>query len=316
MSIDDRVEGESSHDTPPCPALPPRDRDGHKGTFGTVLIVGGCMRLPRVMLGGPVIAARAALRTGCGLAELAVPEPLAPSALVALESATAHALPVDDGGALLPSRCAEILDPVIDRANAVVLGPALGGGFEVEQLVVRLLGRVHCPLVIDADGLNALARLEDFPRDMREAPIILTPHPGEYQRLAEALGLEPSSAVDDADRGAAADALAQRVGCVVVLKGARTVVSDGVRHWSARAGNASLGTGGSGDALSGVLGSICAQFTRRPHQMSIFDCARIGVAVHGLAAQAWSKRHGKAGLLMEDLCDEIPDVLEDLRQRP
>ena len=315
MSIDERIAAVCGHDTSPCPALPKRDPLGHKGTFGTVLVIGGCAKLPRVMLGGPVIAGRAALRTGCGLAELAVPEPLAASALIALESATAHALPVDSHGALLPCECAELLDPILERVHAVVLGPALGDGFAIDQIVVRLLSHVRCPLVIDADGLNALSRLVDFPRDIRDGSVILTPHPGEYQRLAESLDLDPTAATDEDRRGAAADALASRVGCVVVLKGARTVVSDGVHHWSARAGNAALATGGSGDALAGIIGSIAAQFVRSPHQMSLFDCARLGVAIHGLAARAWRTRVGEAGLLACELCDEIPNVLEDLRSR-
>lgn len=315
MLIDALIEGECVGDTPPCPSIPAREASGHKGTFGTVLIIGGCVKLPRVMLGGPVIAARAALRTGCGLAELAVPEPLAALALVALESATAHALAVDAHGELVPSLCAEMLDPVIARAQSVVLGPALGEGFAVEQVVVRLLSHVRVPLIIDADGLNALSRLHHFHLEMRDASVILTPHPGEYQRLAHALDLDPSGAIDDDRRGDAADSLARRVGCVVVLKGSRTVVSDGVRRWSAHAGNAALATGGTGDALAGIIGSIAAQFTRAPHRMSLFDCARLGVAIHGLAARAWAARVGEAGLLAPELCDEIPGVLADLRHR-
>lgn len=315
MLIDALIEGESVGDTPPCPTMPARDTNGHKGTFGTVLVVGGCVKLPRVMLGGPVIAARAALRTGCGLAELAVPEPLAALVLVALESATAHALAVDLQGELLPSLCAELLDPIIARAQSVVLGPALGDGFAVDQIVVRLLSHVQVPLIIDADALNALSRLRHFPLEMRDASVILTPHPGEYQRLAQALDLDPTAAIDEMHRGDAADVLARRIGCVVVLKGARTVVSDGVHRWSAHAGNAALATGGSGDALAGIIGSIAAQFTRAPQRMSLFDCARLGVAIHGLAARAWQARVGDAGLLAQELCDEIPGVLTELRHR-
>ena len=91
------------------------------------------------------------------------------------------------------------------------------------------------------------------------------------------------------------------------------MVSDGVHQWSARAGNAALATGGTGDALAGIIGSIAAQFVRPPHRMSLFDCARLGVAIHGLAARSWSARLGEAGLLATELCDEIPSVLDDLR---
>lgn len=313
MSIDDAVDGRSSPGTDGCPSIPPRDPCGHKGTFGTVLVIGGCVKLPRVMLGGPVIAARAALRTGCGLAELAIPEPLVTAALGALHSATAHAMPVDAEGAIQPSACAQMLDPILLRAQAVVVGPALGDGFAIDQVIARLLTSVRTPLIIDADGLNALSRLIDFPRDIHDGAVVLTPHPGEYRRLAESLGLEALDPTDPAQRSHAADALARRVGCIVVLKGDRTVVSDGVHNWSAHAGNAALATGGTGDALAGIIGSLAAQFAGRAHRMSLFDCARLGVAIHGLAAKAWSQRRGEAGLLADELCDEIPSVLDALR---
>lgn len=313
MSIDHLVEGVCGHATSPCPDFPPRDQQGHKGTFGTVLILGGCVQLPRVMLGGPVIAARAALRTGCGLAQLALPEPLVIAALGALESATAVALPVDAHGELLPSAVAEILDPILERCGAVVVGPALGGGSAVGQIVVRLLSHATTPLILDADALNALARTPDFPRDIRHGAVILTPHPGEYERLARSLDLDPVLSDDDSQRGRAAEALAQRVGCIVVLKGARTFVSDGVRLWSAHAGTPALATGGSGDALAGVIASVVAQFHPASRAISLFDCARLGVALHGLAARAWSARVGDAGLLAPELCDEIPALLTALR---
>lgn len=311
MSIDALVDGVCGDGTSPCPPLPPRDSAGHKGMFGRVLVVGGCARLPRMMLGGPVLSARAAIRAGCGLAELAVPEPLAAAALASLESATGHALPVDAEGNLLPSACAEVIDPVLARSDAAVVGPALGEGFAVEQLTIHFIAHAQVPLVVDADALNALARLIDFARDMRGGPVVMTPHPGEYLRLAQALDIDGDPIGGGA--GAAAAALAQRCGCVVVLKGARTCVSDGVQHWSCHAGTAALATGGSGDALSGVIASFAAQFMRPPHRASLFDCARWGVAAHGLAARLWSVRHGSAGMLTTELCDLIPDVLGDLR---
>lgn len=311
MSIDALVQGVCGEGTNLCPALPPRDAAGHKGTFGRVLVVGGCARLPRMMLGGPVLSARAAIRAGCGLAELAVPQPVAAAALASLESATGHALPVDGEGNLLPSACAEVIDPVLARSDAAVVGPALGDGFAVEQLVIRFIAHAQVPLVVDADALNALARSVDFSRDMRGGPVVMTPHPGEYLRLAQALEIDGDPVGEGA--GAAAAALAQRCGCVVVLKGARTSVSDGIRHWSCHAGTAALATGGSGDALSGVIASFAAQFMRPPHGASLFDCARWGVAAHGLAARLWSARHGSAGMLTTELCDLLPDVLGDLR---
>lgn len=314
MSIDALVEGVCGEDTDPCPPLPRRDSVGHKGTFGTVLVIGGSMQLPRVMLGGAVIAARSALRGGAGLVQLAVPEPLIATALAALESATGQALPVDGTGDLDPSGCAAVLDEAAEGASAIVIGPALGGGEAIEQVVIRLVSHAQAPLVVDADALNALSRVRGFDRELGRAPVIMTPHPGEYARLAASLHLDPATALDDETRAAGARALARRLGCIVVLKGARTVVSDGVRNWSAHAGTAALATGGSGDALAGLCGSFIAQFSHAPNNLAIFDCARLAVAVHGLASRAWSARVGDAGMLASELCEEIPGVLASLRR--
>lgn len=315
MSIDALIEGVAREGTPPCPPLPPRDPEGHKGTFGTVVVIGGSMQLPKVMLGGAVLAARAALRGGAGLVQLALPEPLTIAGLAALESATGHALPVDDEGNLDPSGCAEVIDRALEGADAVAIGPALGGGFPVEQVVLRTIAHSRAPIVVDADALNALARTPGFDREIGSAPLVLTPHPGEYARLAAALHLSPATISTDEERCLGADALARRLGCVVVLKGSRTAVSDGVHHWSAHAGTAALATGGSGDALAGLCASFLAQFARGPSCRSVFDCARLAVAVHGLAARAWSSKHGDAGLLAGELCEEIPGVLASLRSR-
>jgi len=313
VSIDAMVEGRCAEGTPPTPELPPRDPAGHKGTFGTVVIVGGSMQLPRVMLGGAVIAARAALRSGVGKVQLAVPEPLALAALGALESATAQALPVDARGDLDPAGCAAAIDDALDGAHALAIGPALGAGHAVEQVVARTIAHARVPLIVDADALNALARTPQFDREFESARAILTPHPGEYARLAAALHLSPASADDDPSREAAAMALAQRVGCVAVVKGARTAVSDGVHTWSARAGTPALGTGGSGDALAGIAASFAAQFHRPGIDLSLFDCARLAVVVHGLAARRWSSARGDAGLLASELCELLPETLGSLR---
>lgn len=311
---------------PPVPPIPARDPAGHKGTFGTVVVVGGCAAGlgsspaagdagTRVMLGGPVLCARAALRAGCGLVDLALPAPLVPGALSALESATAHALPVDAHGELDPSASAAVLDPVLERATALAIGPGLGAGHAVAQVVVRLLARDAVPVVVDADALNALASTSRFDLDFR-APAILTPHPGEHARLAAALGLPalPEDPSPDALH-AATLAMARRIGAVVVLKGARTAVSDGLRTWSAHAGMSALATGGSGDVLAGACASMLAQFgpTSRARALDIFDCARVAVMAHGRAARIWGEGHGSAGMLAAELCDTLPKAIDLMR---
>jgi len=294
------------------PRLPPREAEGHKGTFGSVLVIGGHAANP-VMLGGPALAARAALRAGCGLCTLAMPEPLLAPALAVASSATGCALPVDAEGHLRPSAAAEVLDPLLARASAVVVGPGLGSGFAVQQLVVRLVATVDVPMVVDADALNALAATPDFAADLR-APIVITPHPGEFARLAEALGLD-ADPIAPTKREQAAGALAARLGCVVVLKGSNTVVSDGVRAWICGAVEPALATGGSGDALSGVLGGLAAQFVRADARraLPLFETACLAVQLHADSAARWAAKHGHAGMLAEEIADGIPDAMAALR---
>jgi NAD(P)H-hydrate epimerase len=185
----------------------------------------------------------------------------------------------------------------------------LGEGFPVQQLVLRVAGSAAVPVVIDADGLNALAASPCFAQDLR-APIALTPHPGEFRRLAQALELELDP-IDDAARPRAAATLAARLGCVVVLKGARTVVSDGLRCWVCTAIEPALATGGSGDALGGVLAGLAAQFVRadaaRP--ITLFDAACLAVQLHADSAARWAGSHGHAGMLAQEIADGIPDAM-------
>ncbi len=301
------------------PTLPPRDPHGHKGTFGTVGVIGGQAAPPRVMIGGPAFTASAALRSGAGLAVLAVPEPIMEAALVIAPEATGLALPVDRGRHLRPSAVAALLDDHAGGFDCLAVGPGWGDGLPQQQILVRLLADGTVPLVLDADAINALAALRDVQADFRGAAV-LTPHPGEYRRLASALGLDADPA-DPAARPAAAEALARRLGCVVVLKGAATVISDGLRTIVNDTGNAALATAGSGDVLTGVIAGLVAQFFRAgpaPDEsaaaLGLFDCARLGVWIHGRVADRWADAHGSAGMLAGDIVDGIPGVLSAMRE--
>lgn len=310
--------------TDTLPQLPPRPADGHKGTFGAVCILGGRADGQRVMIGGPAFTALGALRSGCGLAVLALPTPVMAAALVIAPSATGLALPVDEHGSLQPSDVAALLDRNMAQYQCLAIGPGLGSGIPQQQVVVRLIAQDQAPLVIDADALNALANLPDFHRDLRAAAV-LTPHPGEFKRLAENLRIK-ADPVDPAKRAAAAQELAQRLGCVVVLKGHQTVISDGLETFENHTGNAALATAGTGDVLTGVIAGFIAQFfkpsldggsrqvtAQQRGGLSLLQCARLAVHVHGLAADRWAARHGHAGMLAMDLLNELPDVLGLLR---
>ncbi len=293
-----------------APTFPPRHPEGHKGTFGSVLVVGGAM-VPRVMPGAPALAARAALRSGCGLATLAVPEMLAIATATITPEATV--LPLRVGDAVDPTAIDAVREQAAD-SHAIVVGPGLGRPEGIERFVGAIVEMEERPRVVDADGLNAMAASGI---DRLRGPIILTPHPGEWSRLARAVGVEQDP-LHDEGRPAAAAALARRFDAgggpvVVVLKGARTIVADGERWWRCDRPNPAMATGGSGDVLAGVIGGLLAQFHPRPGARPLegtrdaFEIARLGVALHAAAGEAWSTRHGDAGLLARELADAVPE---------
>lgn len=300
------------------PLLPIRDPKGHKGTFGTVAVFGGCTAHGRLMVGAPALAALAALRAGAGLARLYMPRPALDAGLTVCPSATGRALDTDPSSDLIPHLAAERFDEAALDSHAIVVGPGLGTGPGARALALRAAASDACPIVLDADAINALAEVPDLGRDLRAAAV-LTPHPGEYRRLASALGisLDPS---DPTTRPRAAESLAQRLGCIVVLKGAATVVTNGQATWTNSTGGAELATAGTGDTLAGLIAGLAAQFFRpgpdRPPSLSLFDLARIAVAAHGLAGERWRARAGaSAGLLAAELADLFPAVLEGMRAR-
>lgn len=306
------------------PQLPPRPADGHKGTFGTVCVLGGRAEEPRVMAGGPAFSALAALRSGCGLAVLALPKPIMAAGLLIAPSATGLTLPVDDRKRLVPSDVAQLLDEYQNSFHCIAVGPGLGADQPQQQIVLRLITQEDVPLVIDADAVNALAQVREFHRDFR-AHAVLTPHPGEFKRLAETLGISGDPTSHD-ERADAASDMAGRLGCVVVLKGRETVISDGLHTHVNQTGNVVLATAGTGDVLTGMIAALIAQFfkpnlgsgsrqitSEQRGGLTLYDCARLGVHLHGLAADRWAETHGNAGMLASDLLPLIPEALRACR---
>jgi hydroxyethylthiazole kinase-like uncharacterized protein yjeF len=294
------------------PSLPPRNPCGHKGVFGTVAVVGGCTRGPVRMIGAPALAALGALRAGAGLVRLVMPEPILDLGIVLCSSATGRCLPVDAEGNLQMGDAIAAFDQAIAGVDALAIGPGWGEGEVVAALALRAVQQEDCPVVVDADALNALAELPDLYRDFH-ARAILTPHPGEFNRLARGLRINRSPTTDT-DRPAAAEELARRLGCIVVLKGAGTVVSDGHSTWVSSHRLACLGTAGTGDVLTGVIAGLLAQHARQPDAISLYDIARLGVEAHARAAMLWCKaHHTTGGMLATELCDHIPQAVESLR---
>lgn len=300
------------------PTLPDRPTDGHKGTFGTVAIVGGSAGMHHddefepTMLGAPALAALGAIRAGCGLVRIAAPAPIIGQVLTLAPFATGYGLEVDHARTVIASHAAPVLDELCMTCSAIVAGMGMGPSHATGQIITRLLSQEDCPAVIDADGLNALADLPGFDRDLR-APAVLTPHPGEAGRLLAALSIEADPAGDESQRIDACTRLAQRLGCVVVLKGKGTVVSDGHRVWVCERGSPALAAGGTGDVLAGVIGSIIAQ-TRDEQSIGLLHAAAIGVQAHAIAGERWAAAHdATGGLIASELAHALPAVMSTLR---
>lgn len=272
------------------PPLPPRPASGHKGQFGRVLVVGG----NDGMIGAPVLAGTAALRMGAGLVQIAVPRSILQQAL----SITPELI----GLGLGKASGKDALLEAAEAADAVVIGPGLGETPEAEARVTRLV-RLASPMVLDADALNILAGMKRWPGFFRAAAV-LTPHPGEMKRLARLLDRD-SVPDDDDGRIELATLAAREFGQVVVLKGHRTVVADGQRVYLNRTGDSSLSKAGTGDVLSGILGTLLAQTADR------FDAATIACHLHGRAGEIAGGRLGLRSVLARDVIDAIPEAIRD-----
>ncbi|MBT4529564.1 MAG: NAD(P)H-hydrate dehydratase [Phycisphaerae bacterium] len=284
------------------PPLPPRPIDGHKGTFGSVCIIGGQRSEDGlVMIGAPALAGNSAMRSGCGKTMLAMPQQVLQAGLELAPTATGIELPVDEVGRLIPSSAIEAIDKHASACRCLVIGPGFGCDWPQQQIIATLLSREDRPIVLDADGLNALAALPSGQLELR-APTIMTPHIGEYKRLAKIAGIESESAEE----------LAQAFGCVVVLKSNTTEVSDGVRSVVKEEGGVELATGGTGDVLSGIIAGTLVQFGI-DCVSHLFEAAILGVHIHGMAGRDFARQHGASGMIATDLLARVPDAISAIR---
>lgn len=270
--------------------LPQRPTGGHKGTFGRVLIIAGSSG----MSGAACLSATAALRAGAGLVTVAVPQAI--QAIVASfePSYMTAALPCGDGGLLSGRSVRTAVDLLADR-DVVGVGPGLGSSNIVRKLVRGLISEATVPLVLDADALNAVAA--EGMSLKRDAPTIVTPHPGEFVRLSG-----HSSEDVAANRQVLAAEYAEQHEAIVVLKGAATIVTDGVETYINATGNSGMATGGTGDVLTGVIAALCGQ------GMQPYAAAVAGVYAHGLAGDMVAAATSEQGLIASDLLDWLPHV--------
>jgi hydroxyethylthiazole kinase-like uncharacterized protein yjeF len=281
--------------------LPERPPDGHKGTFGTVVVLAGAYGFT----GAAYLSAMGAARGGAGLIRLCVPHTIYPVLATRCVEVMAHPLP-DGGRGTVGAESVEALHrDHLPRAGALVLGPGLGQAEETQQAVASLLHSLTCPTVVDADGLNIAALQRVDWRAARTQPVVLTPHPAEMGRLA---GVDTRRV--QADREGTARHYAAEHGVVVVLKGARTVVAapDGRVHVDAHPGVVALASGGTGDVLAGLVGALLAA------GLDAFDAAVAAVTVHAEAGASVQRERGRAGTLAGDVLDTLPAAQERLRR--
>ncbi len=253
------------------------------------------------MAGAVSLAGMAALRGGAGLVRLATPDAIADTVAGFEPSYMTAPLPCDSAGRIAGSAYDRIVE-LAKKATVVACGPGLGRSLELDQLVLRLYREIAKPMVFDADALNALAT---EPETLVHAggPRILTPHPGEFARLI-GRKLKPDERAD------AAVQLAARCGIVVVLKGHRTLVTDGARQAINTTGNPGMATGGTGDVLTGLITALCCQ------HLEPFDAARLGVHLHGLAGDLAAEELGEASLIASDVVLFLPDAICDIMHNP
>jgi ADP-dependent NAD(P)H-hydrate dehydratase len=252
----------------------------------------------RGMAGAAVLSASAALRGGAGLVTLAVPEEILPQVAVANPCYLTAALPQDQDGRL--SELAEIpLRTLLQRNTVMAMGPGLGQSSAISTLVAAVITKGKLPLVLDADGINALGK-ETGPLRSRSEPLIMTPHPGEFARL---LGREITEV--QTNRQGMAVQFAADHGVVLVLKGHGTIVTDGRRVYINRTGNPGMATGGTGDVLTGLIAALLGQ------GLEPFAAAQLGVFLHGLAGDLARDELGEVSLIASDLLHYLPRAIRN-----
>lgn len=269
--------------------LPQREQDSHKGDYGKLLIVAGS----EGYTGAPVFAAQGALRSGAGLVYLGVPRDVYP--MVATRCSSAMPFPLLDD-----------TEQLVERARScdvVLVGPGLGRSLQAQQLVFRLIEEAEGPLVLDADGLNALEGQTQRLR-ARTGLTVLTPHDGEFARLA-------GCSLPLNDRVEQAAELAQDTGCVVVLKGHETLTVDPQgRVWRNTTGNPGMAKGGSGDILAGMIASLLGQKQLTGCVSCPGELVAWAVYLHGAAGDAAASRFGEYGMLPDDTLAAVAGVLQ------
>ena len=268
--------------------LPDRDPWGHKGTFGKILLLCGS----RGYTGAAYLAAMGALRSGAGLVFLGVPESIYEIEAVKLQEPVVFPLPEENG------KLGILSVPEIERRlpdmDAVLIGCGLGQSAGTLAAVKAVLEKAKCPVVVDADGINVLKEHKDILRG-RAFPTVLTPHDGEFLRFGGTIG---------EDRMASAARFSREWNSIVLLKGHRTCITDGIMGYKNETGNPGMAVGGSGDVLAGMIVSLLGQ------GLQPLEAAACGAWLHGAAGDLSAAEIGQYGMLPTDMLTRIPRLMK------
>ena len=284
------------------PPLPNRPDDGHKGTFGKVLIFAGNPG----MTGAAVLSGLGALRSGAGLVYVASSEKIIPVIAAAEPSYLTVPLPVDqdavDQNGNFTTEAEKILTKKLEETTAAIIGPGLGRSMQLDQMIKKIYTNAPCPVVVDADALNALASQKiDWKERTQNHPRILTPHLGEFSRMT---GIAIEQIQKNGEQIAAK--FAQENDVVLLLKGADTIITDGGQLARNKTGNSGMATGGSGDVLSGIIVALLAQ------KMKPFQATQLAAHVHGLAGDLAIQNISSRSLIASDLPNFLGKAFKSL----
>jgi NAD(P)H-hydrate epimerase len=282
------------------PLIRPRANNSHKGHNGHLIVIAGS----RGKGGAAVLASRAALRTGAGLVTAAIPDCVSDIVAIGQAELMTEPMPSREGHFAAGATIARLCE-LIEGKSAVATGPGIGVSEDAQELVEFLITdgtAPERPVLIDADGLNAIAAMGMEVLGKAKGPIVMTPHPGEMSRL-----LKISTAEVNADRIGAVRWLIAQTGAYVLLKGSRSVIGgpDGTIYINST-GNAGMGTPGMGDALTGIVATLMGQ------RLSPIEALALGAFLHGYAADRVAESRGSVGYIAGDLIEELPAALEGI----
>ena len=268
--------------------LPDRDPWGHKGSFGKILLLCGSQGYT----GAAYLSAMGALRSGAGLVFLGVPENIYEIEAIKLNEPVVF--PLADQNGMLSREAIPMILERLPRMDAVLIGCGLGISGDTEQVLLAVLENAQCPVVVDADGISLLKAHKDLVRG-RKYPTILTPHDGEFARLGGIIGT---------DRMTAASEFSREWNSILLLKGHRTCITDGITHYRNTTGNPGMAVGGSGDVLAGIIVSLLGQ------GIPPLEAAACGAWLHGAAGDWCAAELGQYGMLPTDMLNILPRLMK------